>query len=212
MKKQSDYTMEDIITTERTLLQLEREGSIAFSDTLPCIDEVLHSIKTAIKKDRPPIELHENNPMQNIMTIMQLASESQEWPKIRLQMPDGSPLVLSYNKKKHWINVSNGKVSWDDNNIFYGKIAMKIETIDEGKAPIHYMEYMPVHGMARQESNAIRSIIVAFGMNPMQSAKMYSNATCNCSFCGRHLTNQNSIAVGYGPICAANFGLQWGKE
>ena len=31
-----------------------------------------------------------------------------------------------------------------------------------------------------------------------------------CVYCGRGLTDERSIAVGYGPICAENHGLPWG--
>lgn len=33
----------------------------------------------------------------------------------------------------------------------------------------------------------------------------------HCVFCARKLTNEASITVGYGPDCAANYGLPWGE-
>jgi hypothetical protein len=36
------------------------------------------------------------------------------------------------------------------------------------------------------------------------------HATSTCSFCQRLLSDERSLAMGYGPICAQNFGLPWG--
>lgn len=33
-----------------------------------------------------------------------------------------------------------------------------------------------------------------------------------CCFCGIHLVTHNSIAAGYGPVCADKYGLPWGVE
>jgi hypothetical protein len=30
---------------------------------------------------------------------------------------------------------------------------------------------------------------------------------CRCSFCGLALTDEGSVFMGYGPICARNYGL-----
>lgn len=40
-------------------------------------------------------------------------------------------------------------------------------------------------------------------------AKKYALKTNNCCFCKRELTDEISVKVGYGPICAEYFGLPW---
>lgn len=47
--------------------------------------------------------------------------------------------------------------------------------------------------------------------NLVQRFASQGRETCNCSFCGLHLTNPQSVVVGYGPICADNWGLPWGE-
>ena len=42
---------------------------------------------------------------------------------------------------------------------------------------------------------------------PARCAKEYGAVACCCSFCGLQLTDEGSIEVGYGPICAARYGL-----
>lgn len=41
-------------------------------------------------------------------------------------------------------------------------------------------------------------------------AAAYGKATDHCVFCSRALTDDRSVAVGYGEICASNMGLPWG--
>lgn len=40
-------------------------------------------------------------------------------------------------------------------------------------------------------------------------AAAYGKATDHCVFCSRALTDDRSVAVGYGEICASNMGLPW---
>lgn len=43
--------------------------------------------------------------------------------------------------------------------------------------------------------------------NPAEAAAAYGALMCRCSFCDRPLTDDGSVEVGYGPICAARYGL-----
>jgi hypothetical protein len=43
--------------------------------------------------------------------------------------------------------------------------------------------------------------------NPAVAAASYAAFTCRCSFCGLPLTDEGSVRVGYGPICAMNYDL-----
>ena len=51
----------------------------------------------------------------------------------------------------------------------------------------------------------------AFAADPETVAAQYGSLTGNCCFCGRKLTDDRSTNVGYGPVCADKFGLNWGK-
>lgn len=48
--------------------------------------------------------------------------------------------------------------------------------------------------------------------NPVDRAIMHGKQTGYCCFCGIALTDPRSVAMGYGPICAGNWGLPWGDE
>lgn len=50
-----------------------------------------------------------------------------------------------------------------------------------------------------------------FASDPTSTARAYGRRTGNCCFCGKELSTRESLAVGYGPVCADHFGLPWGE-
>lgn len=50
-----------------------------------------------------------------------------------------------------------------------------------------------------------------FAENPVGAAQAYGKETGECCFCAKELTDERSVSVGYGPICAAKWGLPWGE-
>jgi hypothetical protein len=51
----------------------------------------------------------------------------------------------------------------------------------------------------------------AFACEPAKVAAEHGKLTGSCCFCNRALTDARSTTVGYGPVCADNFGLAWGE-
>jgi hypothetical protein len=45
--------------------------------------------------------------------------------------------------------------------------------------------------------------------DPANAARAYGALMCRCSFCNLPLTDEGSVEVGYGPICARNWNLTW---
>jgi hypothetical protein len=45
-----------------------------------------------------------------------------------------------------------------------------------------------------------------------EQAAEFGHVTGQCVFCSRLLTDERSLAVGYGPVCASKNGLAWGEE
>lgn len=52
----------------------------------------------------------------------------------------------------------------------------------------------------------------AWAADPAAAATAYGKATGCCSFCSKALTDGRSVAMGYGPVCADNYGLPWGDK
>lgn len=59
-------------------------------------------------------------------------------------------------------------------------------------------------------TNPIIEAIKAFSNDPVGLAAHHGHATGNCCFCRKKLTDERSVTVGYGEICANNYGLPWG--
>jgi len=49
--------------------------------------------------------------------------------------------------------------------------------------------------------------LMAFAADPAGVAKAYGVKTGHCCFCSRELTDKVSVGLGYGPVCAAHWGL-----
>lgn len=72
---------------------------------------------------------------------------------------------------------------------YYGRIRQ--EGVFEGRsAPAELVDYLR-----------------EFARNPAEVAAIHGRKTGNCCFCGRELTEKGSVEVGFGPICAQNWGL-----
>lgn len=54
--------------------------------------------------------------------------------------------------------------------------------------------------------------LAQFAAKPAETAAAHGHTTGNCCFCDRPLTDARSTAVGYGPICAKKWALQWGEK
>jgi len=56
---------------------------------------------------------------------------------------------------------------------------------------------------------ALHDAIKAIHTNSLEALACFGQKFSYCCFCGTEITNKNSLAVGYGPICAEKYGLPW---
>lgn len=62
---------------------------------------------------------------------------------------------------------------------------------------------------------AVAAALKAMANDPAKAAAEYGHLTGCCCFCGTTLgegEDKRSVQIGYGPVCAKNFGLPWGKK
>jgi hypothetical protein len=57
-----------------------------------------------------------------------------------------------------------------------------------------------------------QDVVCAILLTFDESMKINGKKFCYCCFCGRQLETKESLAVGYGPICAGKWGLPWGDS
>ncbi len=124
-----------------------------------------------------------------------------KYPKIRLQLDNGQPIVLSVSGERAKfpgsVQITDGGSF--DNNIWFGRVH-KDGTWDRSKH---------VHGTTMA---SLTALLTALATDPAGTASAYGKLTGQCCFCARGLDDARSMHVGYGPICAKKFGLPWGEK
>jgi hypothetical protein len=132
--------------------------------------------------------------LPRIFAMFKSATGNLKRPAIRLADDAGHYLHLSLagaaSKNAGYIYVKGDRGS----DAYYGKIS------PEGR-------FYPVS----QCPATVEPHLLAFAADPEGVATKYGRLTGNCCFCGRKLTDERSTAMGYGPVCADHFGLNWGK-
>lgn len=107
---------------------------------------------------------------------------------IRLVTMKKAEVVLSWNARSRSVTVSDGGTT------NYGSL-----NLDDGV----YRELVALEGMNELLTEANVSLVAA--------ARRHGQETAVCSFCGLHLYDPHSLDAGYGPVCAAHYGLPWGE-
>ena len=65
---------------------------------------------------------------------------------------------------------------------------------------------------SRGATPEVVQLVKDFAADPAKVAAEHGHASGNCCFCRRELTTTESLAAGFGPVCAENFGLPWGNK
>jgi hypothetical protein len=122
-------------------------------------------------------------------------------PKIRLVSAASNTLELrriGKGKNEGGINVTDGG-PYEDNK-WYGRIEKKSARFTSNGRLLREKGW----------SNTLPAFLRSFEVDPVAASKFSAKQTGDCCFCSRTLTDQRSIAEGYGPVCAERYGLTWG--
>jgi hypothetical protein len=131
---------------------------------------------------------------KNIVTLLHQAHDHIQYPRIHLKEPFVLQLAGANAKFPRSINITDGKPY--GNSRWFGRI------YTSGRLE------MPNHMQPHGEDLQIE--LDLFQQDPAKYATLYGKKTGNCMFCHKTLTADQSVAVGYGPTCAENYGLPWG--
>ncbi len=72
--------------------------------------------------------------------------------------------------------------------------------------------FEPSGAIDARTGTAITAALKALAVDPAKAAADYGHLTGVCCFCGLALSDERSTAVGYGPTCAAKWGMPWGAR
>lgn len=144
------------------------------------------------KPERPQIDL--GGSLAPMLTMFQLAATHLKYPKVRLQTSTGRKLFLAVagQKSKFPGTVNVTDQGGFENRTWFGRVSK------DG-----------VFEAARPAQDVIDTLH-DFAKDPVQAATAYGRLTGECCFCGKQLTDDRSVAVGYGATCADHYGLPWG--
>src|SRR5882672_1503605 len=68
-------------------------------------------------------------------------------------------------------------------------------------------------GLFRKDTSAnFKKEILRIIDDPIGESQLRGKKSGFCCYCGHVIETKESMAVGYGPICAANYGLPWGES
>ena len=76
--------------------------------------------------------------------------------------------------------------------------------IEAGRFMLSHMGNVP-------EATIVRDLGMLLSA-PVGMMQAIGQRTGVCCFCARELTDERSIQVGYGPVCAEHYGLPWGEQ
>jgi len=135
------------------------------------------------------------NGWNEVFEALEQAGQKLKWPKIIVEWK-GTEIKLSIagpkSKVPGVINVAAPKYGHG----FYGRIAKGgLFTPMPGALPEH-----------------LGFILGGLGAGGKEALAEFGKTTGHCVFCNTGLEDEKSLKVGYGPVCAKNWGMPWGKK
>jgi hypothetical protein len=144
--------------------------------------------------EQPKVEPKITTGLEAIVAMFDHAAEKLKYPKITFRI-DGQTIKLQRcgpnSRAPGAVNVTDGRPY--SVGIWYGRIDRD--------------------GTTTIRDEAVLSFLRDFASDPERKAAEYGKMSGHCCFCNTELTDGRSVAVGFGPVCADNYGLkaEWKK-
>jgi hypothetical protein len=130
-----------------------------------------------------------------IAGLLEKAEANLKFPKFTISSPDGST------------EIKVAKAS--PRSKFFGSFTVASPVFGEGFfGTLKDGKFSP----ARQCTDEVLALLVDFAADPEGIAAAHGHRTGSCCFCSKELSTKESLAAGFGPTCAQNFGLAWGNR
>lgn len=147
-----------------------------------------------------PVEPFKVGNMPEIRSLFDMAGKTLRRPKVRFDFGTEWGMVqlsVAGANSKHpgAINVTDGGRFGE--GIWWGRITLDGVFVPNQKQP-------------KESLDVVCKFLSVFAKRPAEVASYYGRLTGNCCFCARRLTDERSVYVGYGPVCAEHYHLPWG--
>jgi len=131
-----------------------------------------------------------------IVGFLRRAGDKLARPKVRLVTDTGQRVVLSIagSRSRYCGDVMVTDGGPYGANVYYGRISAQFGAI------------MGSHALTAEVS----ALLCQFASDPAGVGALIGKRLGACCFCARQLETAESLAVGYGPVCAESYGLPWG--
>jgi hypothetical protein len=140
--------------------------------------------KKCLKRDEPrSLQLREGT-FSKLYAMLSQAKDHIQFPKIILRTPSGA--VRWWLHQDGFVGIKCGeahvgKVTTDD--VFHIYRSCKPRTVE---------------------------LMKVIQVDPVAAFALWGRETGFCCFCNHEIETDESLAVGYGPVCADRYGLPWG--
>ena len=133
--------------------------------------------------------------LKALVDILNHAKQHKKFPQVILGYTNENGGITKFrmhlagatSKYQGWVQIK-GRYSYEP---WYGRVNPETGELHKG----------------REMTPELVEVLKAFANDPLQAAQTYGGLTGECCFCARTLTDPESKAHGYGPVCAKNHGL-----
>jgi hypothetical protein len=135
-----------------------------------------------------------------VIELFNKAAANLKYPAIAMSLPGGQGVKLKLlgTSSKHHGSVSVCDFGAFGANKYYGRVSK------DG-------QWFPASDAALIKDE-LTAMLTKLAKCPARVAAEYGKMSGHCCFCMSPLTDKKSTEVGYGPVCAKQWGLPWGAQ
>lgn len=141
--------------------------------------------------------------LTGLVALFKTAGKKLSYPTIVLKLPSGTGIKLYVASAK---SKTPGHIQIKGSNVAGSSLWLGRVSPDGDFFQSPFTKSM--QGLGRE----LTTVLKAMSVDPAGTAAAYGKMTGCCAFCGKPLTDAKSVHAGYGPTCATNYNLPWGKK
>lgn len=145
--------------------------------------------------EEKPEQIEVGSDFTGVVALFAKGAEKLKYPAIILKTPSGQEVILTRA---------------GDNSKNPGYVYVKLEHVGYAGKVSKDGKFYPTDAVTEALKAEVVDLLTKLAADPAGTAAAYGKLTGCCCFCAKTLDNPKSLAVGYGPTCAKNYGLPYG--
>lgn len=150
----------------------------------------LHKLATEYVNPKPIVQGVDLAPLR---AMFELAAKHLKSPAVVLALADGREVRIS----------RAGERSRNPGALYVAA---------PGFGGTYYGKLLGTTYLPSNDDPAVREPLHRLSSDPKGTATAHGKLTGKCCFCNSKLEDERSTEVGYGPVCAGHYGLDWGSK